>query len=284
MKTGHALYNVSKSTTAKRISGETFSIAYGDGSGSSGPEYTETVGIGGAKLTKFAIGVSNSLRLGSGQTSRNTDGPVGLGFKGLNTARPTQEPTFIGALIAAGAVTKNLFTTRLTKGSEGFILFGDTEASAHTGTLSVVPVDSSSSFWFLDNLTFGVKGAAFASVSPLNMIADTGGPGLDIPTAAVNKYFSNVDGAAKDSSGTWTYPCGTKLPDLDVFFPKVQSGPKSVAIPGAALENGSGSQGQSCYTWIGNAGSTGSLGITLFSSLYVVWLTVSQSMSIAILK
>lgn len=85
VQTGHALYDPSQSSTAQPIDGESFDIAYEDGSSSSGPEYAESVTIGGANLPNMVIGVCNNLVLGSGSSSRNSDGPVGLGFQSINS-------------------------------------------------------------------------------------------------------------------------------------------------------------------------------------------------------
>jgi hypothetical protein len=48
--TGHNKYDASKSSTSSKKGG-TFSIEYVDGSGSSGPIYTDTVAVGGLKAT-----------------------------------------------------------------------------------------------------------------------------------------------------------------------------------------------------------------------------------------
>ena len=282
VQTGHGLYDPGQSSTAAPIDGESFNIGYVDGSGSSGPEYTESVTIGGANLPNFAIGVCDSLRFGPGASARNSDGPVGLGFQAINSATPNKEPTFAEALVSAGAVAHPVFTTRFTTGDDGFILFGDTDASLHTGDLSQVAVDNGSGFWLLDGLTFGVNGQPF-SAAPLTCIADTGGPGLDIPADALSAYFAAVDGASQDGSGTWTYPCGGALPDFEVYFPTVlNGGPGSVSIPGDKLKNGDGSEGSQCYTWMGAAGDDqGSLGIPFFSSLYIEWDVTVPSMAVA---
>ena len=235
--------------------------------------------IGGANLPSMAIGVSNSLRLGQGQTSRNSDGPVGLGFQSINSATPNKEPTFAEALVNAGAVSQPVFTTKLTTGGDGFILFGETDESLYTGSLTQVPVDNSNGFWFIDGVSFGVNGQQFSS-APLNMIGDTGGAGLDIPSDALSSYFSNVPGSGQDSNGNYFYPCGTSLPDFNLFFSNVQNGgPSSITIPGGALENGG--DGTNCYTWFGSAGDTGSLGLPFFVSQYIEWDLSGPTMSFA---
>ena len=59
VQTGHGLYDPSQSTSAQPLDGENFEIGYGDGSGSSGPEYTETVVLGDVALAGMPIGVAN---------------------------------------------------------------------------------------------------------------------------------------------------------------------------------------------------------------------------------
>ena len=275
------LYDPSSSSTAQEISGESFNLNYGDGSGASGPEYTESVTIGGANLPDFAIGVCNDLRYGSGETSRNSDGPVGLGFQSLNSASPTKQPTFAEALVGAGAVSSPVFATAFTTGDSGYITFGDVDSSAYSGSLTQIPIDNSTGFWYIDNVSFGVNGNEFSS-APLNCICDTGGAGLDIPSDALSDYFGAVSGSGQDSSGNWYYPCGTTLPDLDVYFPSVlNGGPSQISIPGSALLNGNGPAGDNCYTWFGAAGTTGSMGLPFFVSQYIVWDLSTPTMSFA---
>ena len=85
--TGNPLYNPNSSTTFQYLDGYSFDIGYADGSGSSGPVGTDTVDIGGATVPSMPFGVCNDLRYGSGETGRNTDGPVGLGFGSENSSK-----------------------------------------------------------------------------------------------------------------------------------------------------------------------------------------------------
>ena len=90
------------------------------------------------------------------------------------------------------------------------------------------------------------------------MIMDTGGAGLDVPQATLDAYFQGVDGS-QNNQGSWTYPCGATLPDFNLNFATVNSGPTSITIPGDALKNGDGT-GQ-CGTWMGAADGRGSGGL-----------------------
>ena len=95
VQTGFPLYDQTKSTTYQPFDGENFSLAYGDGSSASGPAAREQVDIGGAIVPNMPIGVANSLQLGQGQTSRNSDGPVGLAFKYGNSSKLPRGPLYL---------------------------------------------------------------------------------------------------------------------------------------------------------------------------------------------
>jgi hypothetical protein len=57
-KTGHNIYTVD---STKRLSGATWSISYGDGSGAKGTVYKDTVKIGAATVTSQAVEAATSV-------------------------------------------------------------------------------------------------------------------------------------------------------------------------------------------------------------------------------
>ena len=81
---GHSIYNPSKSSTAKKLSGATWDISYGDGSGASGDVYTDTVDVGGTTVTGQAVELAKTISA-QFQQDQNNDGLLGLAFSSINT-------------------------------------------------------------------------------------------------------------------------------------------------------------------------------------------------------
>ena len=92
VQTENPVYDPSQSTTFQTLDGENFDITYGDGSGASGPEGVESITIGGAHVPNMPFGVCSDLRYGPGESTRNSDGPVGLGFQSLNSGNYFHSP------------------------------------------------------------------------------------------------------------------------------------------------------------------------------------------------
>lgn len=90
---GQEIYSPTKSSTSKLLSGHTWSIRYGDGSGSRGTVYTDNFTIGGLEVKSQAV--QAALEVSSSFTQEQSlDGLVGLGFSALNTVRPSSQLTF----------------------------------------------------------------------------------------------------------------------------------------------------------------------------------------------
>ena len=265
VQTGHDLYDPVSSSSAKVIDGEFYQLTYGDGSSSTGAEFNEDVLINNVLLFGMGLGVCTDLKLNPSQTSRDTDGPIGLAFGSGNSARPTRQPTFVEEFWNAGGLQAPMFTTHFKPDDSGTII-GTGDQTLYTGDLVSVPIDNSTSAWNVPQVTVGAS-------QPIAMIADTGTPSMIIPSDALDSYFAGVKGAGKDSSGTWTFPCGTTLPDLQLYFPTADpNGPQTVYVPGSALVNTQSISGDSCYTWLGATdGGSGSLGAPFFESMYVEW-------------
>ncbi|KAL4927252.1 aspartic peptidase domain-containing protein [Aspergillus undulatus] len=261
-----SVYNPDNSSTSQKVEGYTYGLAYADGSGSSGPVYRDTVNIGSAIVPDFALGVTDDLRYGDGSDgTRDTAGPIGLGFGKLNSIRPNPQPTFMEALVPY--VPEPIFSTAFKLNDTGFINFGYVDSEAYTGDFTEVPVANTSSGnegqWMSLGVSFG-SGGDILDVESLDMDFVSG-------TATLS--------GADNSSGSWQYPCGTDLPDLDFVFPDVTSGSSTVTIPGLALKNGDGED--MCGTWMNVVEGRGNAGVPFYISKYIVWNQAKPSMSFA---
>jgi hypothetical protein len=84
-RAGHNVYNPTSSSTYRKLSGYTWRITYGDGSGARGIVGTETVKVGGVTVTRQAVELATSV---SAQFVSDTfnDGLLGLSFSSINTS------------------------------------------------------------------------------------------------------------------------------------------------------------------------------------------------------
>ncbi|KAL2825309.1 aspartic peptidase domain-containing protein [Aspergillus cavernicola] len=276
-----SVYDPSNSSTSHEVEGYTYGLAYADGSGASGPVYRDTVNIGGAIVPNFAVGVCDDLQYGPGSDgTRDTAGPVGLGFGVMNSVRPNPQCTFMECL--EPYVPEPIFGTAFKLNNTGYINFGYADPAAYTGSITETPVANTSSGnegqWVNLGVRFGSGGSVF-DVDPLDMDFDTGTASLSVSTDIAAAYWDLV-GGADDSSGAWEYPCGTELPDLDFVFSNVTSGPSTVTIPGQNLKNGDASSGM-CSTWMNVVDGRGNAGVPFYISKYIIWNQAKPTMSFA---
>ena len=77
------MFDPSKSTHFKVLSGATWNITYGDGSGASGTVGTDVVTVGGISVSGQAVEIAT--KVSSGFMSDPSDGLLGLAFSSMNT-------------------------------------------------------------------------------------------------------------------------------------------------------------------------------------------------------
>lgn len=115
---GQTVYDPDESDTSTKLSGQSWSISYGDGSSSKGDVYNDNVTIGG--LSIYPMAVEAATDVSSEFTSdTNIDGLLGLAFSKLNTVSPTRQKTFFEN--AKDKMDSYLFTVDLKAGERKLI-------------------------------------------------------------------------------------------------------------------------------------------------------------------
>jgi hypothetical protein len=107
---GQTVYSPAKSSTAKKLSGYSWSIQYGDGSSSSGDVYSDVVTVGGLSVSGQAVECAQTVS-SSFTSDSDLDGLLGLSFSTLNTVSPTSQKTFFDT--AKSSLTSPVFTADL---------------------------------------------------------------------------------------------------------------------------------------------------------------------------
>ncbi|KAI1398785.1 Asp-domain-containing protein [Hypoxylon fuscum] len=221
---GQQTYDIEQSSTAQRLTGETWAISYGDGSSSNGNVYADTVSVGGVTVEQQAVESASNVSLSFTQRP-DTDGLLGLAFGTINTVQPTQQKTFFEN--AAVDLASPLFTANLRKAEPGNYNFGFIDQTEFTGDITFVPVNSSAGFWQFTSEGYSIGGGNMVS-APHSAIADTGTTLLLLPQAIADAYYSQVQGAVNDvQSGGYVFPCTATLPDYTAMI-----GGHQAVIPG----------------------------------------------------
>ncbi|KAG8424737.1 hypothetical protein J3458_001506 [Metarhizium acridum] len=226
---GQTVYDPSRSSTAQPLGGSTWSIAYGDGSSSSGVVYTDAVTVGGLTVDAQAVEAAEQVSSHFSQDAASS-GLLGLAFSSINTVEPTRQKTFFdnakpaldSALFTAdlkhGAGTSvlapcctclskktgvNLLTARL---ADGRYNFGYIDGAAYTGSIAYTAVDSSQGFWGFTSTGYAVGGGGLNTASTPG-IADTGTTLLLLPGSIVSAYYARVSGARYDGLAGRLHVC-----------------------------------------------------------------------------
>ncbi|KAI1851557.1 hypothetical protein JX265_012361 [Neoarthrinium moseri] len=255
-QSGHSVYNPSKSSTAKKLSGSTWSISYGDGSGASGDVYTDVVNIGGVSFATQAVEAASKVSSQFVQDTNN-DGLVGLAFSSINTVSPNAQKTFFDNV--KSSLSSPLFAVDLKHNQPGTYEFGKTTSSKYTGSIAYTSVDTSEGFWDFTASSYKVGSTSYST--KLTGIADTGTTLLLLPASVVKNYYSKVSGAVNSSSeGGYVFPCSATLPTFTYTVGSV-----SIVIPADYMNFSPVSDGSS--TCFGGLQSSADIGINIFGDV-----------------
>ncbi|KAF5967878.1 hypothetical protein FCOIX_11678 [Fusarium coicis] len=213
---GHILYKPDKSKTSKRLSGQTWSIKYGDGTGASGIVYTDKVQVGNTYVNKQAVESATEVSDGIA-ADKFSHGIMGLAMSSLNAVRPTPQKTYFQNVQDALAVP--VFTANLQKGKAGNYNFGYIDQGEYYGSIQFAKVTKNSPWWQLNIEGYRVAAGAPWHKYNYSAIVDTGTTLLLLPSYIVNFYYTKVKGAYVDQNyGVWVFPCSANLPSFYFGF------------------------------------------------------------------
>ena len=257
-QSNHAIYNPASSSTAKELSGETWSISYGDGSSASGNVYTDTVDVGGTTVTGQAVELAQTISSEFAQDE--SDGLLGLAFSSINTVTPDKQQTFFTN--AETLLDSPVFTADLKKGQPGSYNFGYIDSSAYTGAITYTAVDNSQGFWGFTSAGYTV-GTGNAVTESIPAIADTGTSLLLVPDDVVAGYYAQVPGSSNSQAdGGYVFPCSATLPSI-----AFQIEGYSAVVPGDYMNYAPVSAGSSsCF---GGIQSDSGIGFSIFGDVFL---------------
>lgn len=254
---GQTEYSPGKSSTAKKVTGATWSIQYGDGSSSSGDVWTDTVTVGGLTVSAQAVEAAKSVS--SAFTSESDlDGLLGLGFSSINTVSPKKQKTFFDN--AMSSLDAPVFTADLRQDAPGKYNFGYIDSAAYTGSITYTDVDSSNGWWEFTSSGYAVGSGSLVKTA-IDGIADTGTTLLLLPNSVVKAYYAKVSGAKLSSSaGGYVFPCSATLPTFGFAV-----GTARITIPAAYMNYSPVTEGSS--TCFGGLQSSDDIGVNIFGDI-----------------
>ncbi|KAF2449207.1 acid protease [Karstenula rhodostoma CBS 690.94] len=219
-------FDPKKSSTFKKLSGETWKISYGDSSSASGDVGTDTIDLGGLKVQGQAVELAKELSQQFAQG--NGSGLLGLAFSSINTVSPTPQKTPVDNIAAQKGTGEQVFTAYLgswrdtdeaDKG-ESFYTFGYidsatlTAAGATESTINYADVDNSQGFWQIASASATINGKPLPRTSNTS-IMDTGTTLCLVDDALVDEVYAAIPGAKYDQSNQgYIFPADTSVEDL----------------------------------------------------------------------
>lgn len=151
---------------------------------------TDTVGIHGVELDKFALGVGD-------KSSTQIQNVLGVGFpgaliEGTKFGDPVNQTT-PGAMAKSGAINSAAFSVYLRDQSkaDGAVIFGGIDHAHFNGELTTYPMVPNRNGVY-DRLSFNVSGVGLGgtnATSTMRTMIDTGEPDLRLPSAFVRSIW-----------------------------------------------------------------------------------------------
>ncbi|KAF2204920.1 Asp-domain-containing protein [Delitschia confertaspora ATCC 74209] len=255
-RSGHDIYTVDPT---KKVSGSTWKISYGDGSGAGGTVYADKVVVGGVTATSQAVEAATSVSA-QFQDDTDNDGLLGLAFSSINTVSPNPAKTFFDNVRTSLAAP--LFAVTLKYHAAGTYDFGYIDTAKYTGSITYVNVKTTNGFWEFTSTGYAVGSGSTVSTS-IDAIADTGTTLLYLPTAVVKAYYAKVTGSSNSASyGGYVFPCSATLPDFTAII-----GGSRQTVPGKYINYAPVTDGSS--TCFGGIQDNTGIGFSIFGDIFL---------------
>jgi len=195
-----------KTSTSKQTS-NSVSVTYGSGS-FSGTEFTDTVTLAsGLVIPGQSIGVASTSTGFQGVDGILGIGPVDLTVDTLSPATSSSIPTVTDNLFKNGVISSNeigisFVPTTSNDAVNGEITWGGTDSTKFTGSITFIPVTTTSPA----NLFWGINqsvryGSSTSILSTTAGIVDTGTTLVLLATDGFNKYQSATGGVLDSATG-----------------------------------------------------------------------------------
>ncbi|KAF9202350.1 hypothetical protein BGZ49_007479 [Haplosporangium sp. Z 27] len=284
-------FDISKSSTIKDP-GETFSIQYGSGY-AKGKEYIDMATIGGLTFTqKFGVANASSGISGAGL--------IGFGPDDISKITNTGEiiPTPPDNLYKEGEISADVvgvyfkpITDGSTQETNGQITLGGVDPSKYTGSITYVPITSTSpasNYWGIDvsSITYGTSKVS----SITHGIVDTGTTLILLSSTAATALYNDIPGAKFDKNiGLYTIPSSqvSKLKNITFTIGGNQftMTPSQYLVPANQLGN-FGFPANATYSWISVLGGSEPglafiLGQKFLENFYSVYDTTNKRVGLA---
>ena len=192
-------------SSARPLTGATWSQLYDGGYEASGVVYTDTVTFGSLILQNQLVEVATKTTM-----IDPVDGIIGLSL-GTNGISPPGLPTFLDNIY--GVLQEPVFTAKLTRPTEnvGFYTLGFIDADTVGGRLiqwtPVVPTEVGS--WAFSSTTANIGGTVISLPASNIAVADTGTSLIRINDLVINELYRVLNGS-----------CNTDLTDTPCIFPE----------------------------------------------------------------
>lgn len=269
----HAIYDPSKSSTAKQVTGSHFSIGFGDGSSAKGDVFTDDLTLGSIIIKNQVVEVAKVISSEFVQSPGS--GLLGLAWGEINSVKPARVKTPVENLILNHQIPQDqqVFTAYLgswrdvkeVDQGKSFYTFGyiDQDVINANGQPTYTPVDKSKGFWEVASASATVNGKIIKQANNTTII-DTGTTLLLTSDTTCKAIYAKIPGAKFNSAVQgYVFPANTPVSKLPVVTFAI--GDKQFTIQKEDLgfaDNGDG-------TVYGGIQSRGSLDFDIFGDTFL---------------